>query len=277
MDASGGYQDYDFVAEFYDHVTPYQSRADVAFYVEMATESGGPVLELGCGTGRVLIPIARAGISITGLDLSSRMLSVCVEKLAGEPEAVRARVHLAQGDMRHPDLRQTFRLVTIPFRPFQHLVTVEDQIACLTSIHALLAPGGRLILDVFNPYLPRLADEKYMEETGDEPPFTMPDGRVITRRNRLTARDLFNQVLQSELIYYVSHPDGRQERLVHAFPMRYLFRFEVEHLLARCGFRLETVYADYDRSPYGSKYPGELIAMARKARGAQGGQRVVRL
>jgi hypothetical protein len=61
----------------------------------------------------------------------------------------------------------------------------------------------------------------------------------------------------------VSHPDGREERLVHAFPLRYFFRFEVEHLLARAGFQVEHVYADYDKSPYGSKYPGELLFVAR--------------
>ena len=69
-----------------------------------------------------------------------------------------------------------------------------------------------------------------------------------------------------ELIYYVTHPDGRQERLVHSFPMRYLFRFEAEHLLARCGFEVEALYADYDKSPYGSQYPGELIFVAVKRR-----------
>ena len=81
---------------------------------------------------------------------------------------------------------------------------------------------------------------------------------------RITARDYFSQVQDTELIYYVTHPDGRQERLVHAFPMRYLFRFEAEHLLARCGFEVEALYADYDKSPYGSKYPGELIFVARR-------------
>jgi hypothetical protein len=68
-----------------------------------------------------------------------------------------------------------------------------------------------------------------------------------------------------ELIYYVTHPDGREERLVHAFPMRYLFRFEAEHLLVRCGFAVEALYAGFDRSPYGSAYPGELIFVARAA------------
>ena len=73
-----------------------------------------------------------------------------------------------------------------------------------------------------------------------------------------------NQVNNAELIYYVSYPDGRKERLVHAFQMRYLFRFEAEHLLWRAGFATEQLYADFDRSPYGSKYPGDLIFVTKK-------------
>ncbi len=80
----------------------------------------------------------------------------------------------------------------------------------------------------------------------------------------MVKRDVFKQYQDVELIYNVTHPDGRAERLVHAFPMRYFFRYEVEHLLARCGFEVETLYADYDKSPYGSKYPGELIFVAKK-------------
>ena len=100
MDPSGGYQEYAFVAEFYDSVVPYAGRADVDFFVEMARESTGAVLEVGCGTGRVLIPTARAGMEIVGLDLSTRMLSICREKLALEPEAVQTRVQIVQEDMR---------------------------------------------------------------------------------------------------------------------------------------------------------------------------------
>ena len=90
-----------------------------------------------------------------------------------------------------------------------------------------------------------------------------------TRRPRCSrcvgnAHDRFNQVSHVELIYYVTHPDGHEERLVHSFPMRYLFRFEVEHLLVRCGFDVEQLYAGFDKSAYGSRYPGELIFVARK-------------
>jgi SAM-dependent methyltransferase len=264
MDRSGGYEEYPFVAEFYDHVVPYRDRKDFEFFVEMARECDGTVLEIGCGTGRVLIPVARAGREIVGLDYSSKMLDVCRRKLADEPEEVRSRVHLVEGDMREFDLGRKFDLITLPFRPFQHLVTVDDQISCLKSIHRHLGDRGRLVLDLFNPSLPHLIEEKYLSEVSPEPEFTMPDGRRVTRRYRIVSRDYFNQVQETELIYYVTHPDGGEERLVHRFPMRYLFRFEAEHLLARCGFRVEALYADYQRSEYGSKYPGELIFVAKK-------------
>jgi len=86
----------------------------------------------------------------------------------------------------------------------------------------------------------------------------------VQRRHRIVSRDWFSQVADVELTYEVSHPDGREERLVHRLRIRYLFRFEAEHLLSRCGFQLEALYADYDKSPYGSKYPGELIFVARR-------------
>jgi SAM-dependent methyltransferase len=265
MTQPASFDEYALVAEFYDHVAPYRERQDVAFFVELARASGGPVLEIGCGTGRVLIPTAQAGLEIVGLDASAAMLSICRARLAREPADVQSRAQIVEGDMREFDLGREFRLATIPFRPFQHLITVEDQLACLTSIHRHLADGGKLILDVFNPSLPHLVEEPYLAEFGDEPGFTMPDGRKVVRRSRIVARDLFNQVQDIELIYYVAHPDGREERLVHRFQMRYLFRFEAEHLLARTGFHVEAVYADYDRSPYGSKSPGELILVAAKS------------
>ena len=124
--------------------------------------------------------------------------------------------------------------------------------------------GGRLILDIFNPALESLTRDDGGQERGGELEFTTPDGRRVVRRDKIVSRDRFKQINYVELVYYVSHTDGREERLVHAFPMRYLFRFEAEHLLARCGFEVEQVYADFDKSPYGSKYPGELIFVARK-------------
>jgi hypothetical protein len=169
--------------------------------------------------------------------------------------------------MRKFDLAETFTLVTLPFRPFQHLTTVEDQLCCLETIHHHMTVGGRLILDLFNPSLEALVQNNLGQEFGEEPEFTSPDGRRVVRRHKVVSRDYCNQINQVELVYYVTHPDGREERLVHAFPMRYLYRFEAEHLLVRCGFEVEKVYADYDKSPYGSMYPGDLIFVAKKAKG----------
>ena len=264
MDPSGGYIDYPFIAEFYDHIEPYRNRQDISFYVDMALQSDGPVLELGCGTGRVLIPITRAGKEIVGIDLSPSMLSICRDKLSHEPAEAQSKVKLVLGDIRQFSFKKKFGLITIPFRPFQHLLTVEEQLSCLGCIQRHLSPGGVFILDIFNPSLPYLTHDSYLSEYGDEPAFTTPDGRRVLRRYRTVSRDHFNQINDNELIYYVTFPDGREERLVHRFKMRYLFKFEAEHLLARSGFEIDDIFADYDKSPYGSKYPGELIILAKK-------------
>jgi SAM-dependent methyltransferase len=264
MNLMSGYEEYAFIAELYDHVAPYRDRPDVGFFVEAATASGSPVLEVGCGTGRVLIPTARAGINIVGLDLSPHMLAVCRRRLRDESAVVQNRVRLVQADMRDFELGHKFTLATLPFRPFQHLLRVEDQLSCLASVRRHLVDDGAIILDIFNPSLDLLVSRPIGEEFGEEPEFSTPDGRRITRSHKAVAHDRFSQVIQFELIYRVTHPDGQEDRLVHAFPLRYLFRFEAEHLLARAGFEVEHLYSDYDRSPYGSKYPGELLVVAKR-------------
>lgn len=256
--------EYAGIADLYDHVVPYRARPDISFYVEAAKEAGGPVLEVGCGTGRVLIPTARAGVEIAGLDASAQMLEVCRQGLENESPAVQSRVQLVQADMRVFSLSRTFRLATIPFRPFQHLTTVADQLQCLASIRGHLAGDGRLIFDLFNPSLDALVNRPIGNELDEEPEFSTPDGRRIIRRHKTVDHDRFNQVGQYELIYYVTHPDGREERVTQAFALRYLFRFEAEHLLVRAGFDVEHVYAGFDKSAYGSTYPGDLIFVARK-------------
>ena len=263
-----GYDEYGFIADLYDHVGLYRDRPDVRFYVDAAREAEGPVLELGCGTGRVLIPTARAGVTIVGLDSSPHMLAMCRDQMRRESTETQSRVDLVPGDMREFSIPQSFNLVTIPFRPFQHLTTTADQLACLASIRRHLVDDGLLVFDLFNPSLDALVNQPLGEETDEEPEFVAPDGRRVRRRHKTVAKDRFSQVNQFELIYYVTHPDAREERLVHAFSLRYVFRFEVEHLLARSGFALEHVYAGFDKRPYGSIYPGELILVARKTRRA---------
>jgi SAM-dependent methyltransferase len=252
-------------AEFYDHLDVYKNRGDVDFFVSEAVAAGGPVLELGCGTGRVLVSCARAGAAMWGLDSSETMLARCGRKLVAEPEDVRRRVVLQQGDMRDFRFDTPFQLVTIPFRPFQHLIEVEDQLACLSSIHRALADGGRLILDLFNPSLKSLVDDSRLNEQSSGEPFTLPDGRVVRRTERVSSRDYLRQIVNAELIFYVTHPGGRRERLAQPLQMRYLFHFEVEHLLARSGFEIEAAYCDYQLTPLDAGPAQELVFVARKA------------
>ena len=256
--------EYSTVAELYDHVVPYATRGDVEFFVDEALAANGSVLEIGCGTGRVLIPTARAGVSITGIDASSAMLARCRVKVAVEPEKVQQKIELVEADMRHFNLGKTFALATVPFRPFQHLLTVVDQVACLTTIHRHLDRDGRLILDLFNPSIDYLVNRPIGLEISEGPPTALPDGRSLERTFKIVNSDRFEQINDIELMYNVTDSNGRTQRSVHAFRMRYLFRYEVEHLLARTGFLVEQLYAGYDRSAYGSTYPGELIFIARK-------------
>lgn len=261
---SGGYQDQPLLAEYYDFVPPYAERRDVDFYVDCARGASGKVLELGCGTGRVLIPTAAAGYEVVGLDLSENMLTRCREKLARQPREVRERVRLVHGDMVSFDLGETFSLVTTPFRPFQHLLSVEEQLTCLGSVHRHLAEGGKLVLDVFQPDIGRLTDPKFKQETEEFPEVKLPDGRCLRRTSRIVAVHPAEQYSEVELTYYVTHAGGRREQFGQRFPFRYFFRYEVEHLLARCGFRVVELLGDFDRSPLREASP-EMIFVAEKA------------
>jgi len=255
--------DYDLIADLYDHTIHYAARPDIDFYIEQTREVAGPILELGCGTGRILLPLAEAGHEMIGMDIADQMLDRCREKLARLPRAVQDRVRLVHGNMVEIDLDETFPLVTLPFRPFHHLLTIDEQLRCLQSAHRRLDPGGRIILDLFQVDPGEMFDPKTLEETVDFRDVELPDGRKFTRSQRIADFHPDEQYNDIELIHTVTYPDGRRERIVQAFPWRYFFRFEVEHLLARCGFATVCVYGDYDCSPLTKGSP-EMIFVAEK-------------
>jgi len=261
-----------FIADYYDESPIVLGRTqDVAFYVDAVREHGGPVLELGCGTGRITLALAEAGHRVTGLDISERMLERCKEKLAAAAPEVRERVRLTRGDMTRFDLGEKFRTVIIPFRPFQHLLRVEEQMACLESVRKHLwgegrrsgEKRGRLILDVFQTDAERMHHAAYQKE-GLVTEYVMPDGRHVRVMERVAAFHRAEQQNDVEMIFYVDHPSGKDERLVFAWTLRYFFRYEVEHLLARCGFRLLALYGDFDRLPLQDESP-EMIFVAESA------------
>ena len=259
-----GYDDYAFIADLYDYVPGYAYRGDVDFYLDCCRSVNGRILELGCGTGRILIPIAESGCHITGLDFSEHMLARCRQKLQDEPEEVQKRVRLVQGKMADFDLNEIFSMAIIPFRPFQHLIEVADQMACLHQIHRHLEDNGKLVFDLFQVDPRKMFGTKFTEEESEDFSWVdLPDGRKLKRSHRISAKQWSQQYNVVELIYFVSHPDCKVERLVQAFPFRYFFRYEVLHLLERCGFRIAELYGNFDKTTLMDDSP-EMIFVAEK-------------
>lgn len=244
----------------YDATPAYAARGDVAFYVDAARRQGGRVLELGCGTGRITLPIARAGLDVVGLDGSDEMLAALRAKVAAEPPEVQARITLHRGDARDFALGARFDLVIAPFRILQHLVTLDDQLRCLACVRQHLAPGGRFVFDVFNPWFASLTSDR-SAEMPETPPLALADGRRMWRTVRIPRVRWTDQVSETELIYHVADRDGGEEtRHVLAFDMRWYLRAELTHLLARAGFRVESVRGNFDGSPLTDTSPEQVVS-----------------
>jgi len=220
---------------------------DAAFYRGLAQEIGGPVLELGCGTGRVLLPIGALGIPCVGVDASPAMLA-----------ALRAKnpppnVELVEGRMESVDLGdRRFRLVTSPFRAFLHLLDVPSQLAALANVRRHLAPGGAFAFDVFDPKLAWLiapGDTERLDATFKR------DG-VEIRRFAKTRTDLATQIMEVTFRFEPAETEGNT-----TVRLRWFYRYEIEHLLARAGFTDVTFYGGYDRRPW--RPEGETVIVAR--------------
>jgi SAM-dependent methyltransferase len=245
-------------ARYYDEVYAKlrNPSGDRQFYLELARELRGPVLELGCGTGRVLLPIAQEGFPCTGLDPSPSMLDALRSKNPpGTLRLVRAR-------MQEFDLGgDRFSLIFTAFRAFQHLVSVEDQLGCLECVRRHLAPDGAFAFDVFAPKLDRIA---LNEEPEQEDARFEKDGEEIVRYAGVE-RDPALQRMRVAMRY----ERWRGGKMVGEdrveFTMRYFYRYEIEHLLARAGFTDVTFYGAFDRRPF-DYYGGEILAVARLGR-----------
>ena len=255
-------------AILYDHVAT-GVDGDIAFYVEEATASGSPVLELGCGTGRILIPMAEAGIDVIGLDAAGDMLSIARTKLAACRPDVQRRAQLVHGDMRDFQLSQRFTLVAIPYRAFLHNLSSEDQLRTLGTIRRHLAANGRLILNVFDPSVRLLAAGRWSRPLREH-----EDIRHPRTGNRLTVREDFRCDLERQLVdgafdYDEVDAAGGVVATTHSpLTLRYVFRYEMEHLLARAGFAVQALFGDFQRGPF--RAGGEQIWVARRQPSARG-------
>jgi SAM-dependent methyltransferase len=267
--AATGYSAYSTaeLAEAYD--AAYTNQHDLDFWRIFAAAAAGPLVELGCGTGRVLLPLARAGHEITGVDLSPWMLDRCRDKLAGEPEAVRARVSLAQADMTSFELDRQVSGILCAFNSFHHLRTADEQLACLERCREHLRADGLLALDLFNPdpAPDGAGGEEQSAGRAVSEIVEWTQGRHLSRT--LTCEyDRLAQCNECTMTYRIVESDGATRELTETFPLRLIFRFELEHLLARAGFRVLEIYGDYDRSPFRETSVGMIVlATPREAGG----------
>lgn len=251
------------------NVLAYDARAEqdlarfpdhAAFYVAQARAAGGPVLELGSGTGRVAMAIAAAGIEVVGLELSEPMRALAEAKKALAPEAVRRVVSFVAGDMTDFDLGRRFRLIVIPLRGFQELLTVSHQRAALARIRDHLAGDGRLIMDLADP---RLEDVLPPEDDTAValPALPFAGGTLRVTIGRRT-NDPLTQVLTE--IWHFAHlgADGAElaaEVEVHS--LRWTWRTEMRHLLDLAGFAVAAEHSDFDGAA--PAYGGQQIWFAR--------------
>jgi SAM-dependent methyltransferase len=217
---------YDQIAGIYD---PWSRSVteDVAFYVEQALASGGPVVELAVGTGRIAIPVARAGIQVIGVDSSPGMLAVA--RAAAEEAEVAELLDLRVGDLREPPVPERVPLVICPFRSLLHMETEDEKLRALRAAHDLLEPNGRFVFDVFAP------SREDIEET---------DGRWLEREPGIFERADWDE--ESRTLSLSVRSDGTAT----TFGLHWLSAPEWLRLLDAAELDVEALYGWFDRRPY---------------------------
>lgn len=218
---------YDRIAGFYD---PWSRSVteDIGFYVDQALASGGPIVELAVGTGRVAVPIAQAGCHVIGVDSSPAMLAVAREAVARA--GVEELVDLRLGDLREPPVPERLPLVICPFRSLLHLESEREKLRALRAAHDLLLPGGRFVFDVFSPSPDDIAET---------------DGRWLEREPGIYERADWDEA--SRTLSLSVRSDGVETT---TFGLHWLSRPEWLRLLDEAGFEVEAVYGWFDLRPH---------------------------
>jgi SAM-dependent methyltransferase len=221
---------------------------DVGFYKELAArvsaEAGGPVLEIGCGTGRLTIPLARLGLEVWAVDVSAGMLVQLRAKLAREAPAVQARVRIVQQDAAQLDLPERgFALALLPFNTLMLIPDPDEERAALAAIAAHMAPGATLAFDVMNP--PTLTLEADRTSAPTEPRTAPDTGNRYVRYGMNTGLDARRRQRvcgwYDELL-----PGGTVHSSDFAFHWRMIFHAELEPMLREAGFAVETLAGDFE-------------------------------
>ncbi len=241
-----------------------QSLDDLPVYLGFAQRTGGPAIELGCGTGRIALALAHQGYEVTGIDNSAAMLAMARDKLC--QAGLDQYVNLVQADLRdftlEPPGKQVYHLAICAQNTFCYMLSTAHQLGMLRAVYRHLAPNGLLVIDVFNPDPVILADNDrrltLMDVTTD--PLT---GHVLTQS---LAREVdTGEQIEHVTMFVDETAEGRlTSRDVFEFDLRYVYRFELELLLDKAGLVLEAMYGSYDLEPFTGESE-RLLAVAKRA------------
>ena len=222
---------------------------DVRFYVDLAVANGGPILEYGCGNGRVAIPIARCGVDITGVDLSAPMLADLQKRLRDEPEHVRALVRAVRGDMRSKRLGKRFPLILCPFNALLHLYTRADVERFLARVREHLAPRGELVFDISIPEPLELARDP--ARAYGTPRFLYPRDDGTSVAVKYAERFDYDKIRQVLFVSMEFTPTDGSDPWVTPLAHRQFYPAEIEALLHYNGFEILFAQGDFDGAPLG--------------------------
>ncbi len=232
--------------QYYDISVP-DWPGEIDFYLELARDvkmKGGAILEVGCGTGRVTLPLAQEGVAITGLDLSPSMLAKARQKGQGRPN-----VRWIEADMQAFELGETFDLIIIPGHSFQYMLTSADQVECLTHIRKHLDRTGKLVIHLDHQNLEWLGGLVQGRGTGNQPAgeYRTEDGKGLIRKWNAWSYEPSTQTASAITTWDVLDADGTLIKRCECAlkKMHCVFRCEMEHLLARTSFEVEALYGDF--------------------------------
>jgi SAM-dependent methyltransferase len=260
---------YQVTAKYYNGAyAAKQDLVDLPFYLELAERSQAPILEIACGTGRVLLPIARRGIEIHGVDNSLPMLEILKTTLAAEPAGVRQRITLHAGDMRNFRLGASFPLVIMPFRPMQHMHTVPDQVSALTSAAAHLSDTGIFAFDVFYPKFEMIHDRLGEEVQEMEWSSTSDPATIVRRYFRKDSIDKINQIFSFTFIYRTFQAEKLILEEMEDFKLSYFTYQHLRALFLLAGLEPVAEYGSFAKDPLDNRSE-QMIFLLRKAGGAR--------
>jgi len=251
---------YDTVARFYDAENA-DKTDDIDFYLELAEETDGSILDVGCGSGRVVLPLARAGHKVAGVDNNKPMLERAQARVRQQPDAY-PHLSLEQADVLQPGALagQTFDLVLLTYNLLMHFHQQTEQLTLLRNMRQLTSPDGLLIIDLPNAgetFATPDSDELSLERT-----FIDPQTGHMVMQQAVSTLDRATQTMRVLWVYDEITGDGTVKRTVAPKLFRYFFPYEVQLLLGMSGYTLQQTYGDYDGSPFQDGSPRMLMLAA---------------